>query len=319
MNQESKSTLSTPSSPFGKFLDREYCLMVRGLGMLAIVYGHTVNEFMPILEKYHLTMTLGLAPLGTAICFFLSGFGLTMSFAHNNVDKSYIYRHLRGLFLPYLIFWLLWVTVGCVLGTFPSEQNLFLSFLTLAMPNADAWFFKSIVVIYIVYMLLRRFFRGYERISITILILCYVSILAYFQMPAHLWARMLCFPLGIMFASYSSLRKPISLLATGMLFLLTMATIVLGGNFILLTPLFLMLFLAYASPRIRIRLGILSWIGANSIYVYLMEAIPMDYMNSQEVGILVFVLGGIGITLVLSHFGRSIERFINRKVFNYSV
>lgn len=80
-----------------------------------------------------------------------------------------------------------------------------------------------------------------------------------------------------------------------------------------------MLFLAYASPRIRFRLSILSWIGANSIYVYLMEAIPMDYMNSQEVGILMFVLGGIGITLVLSHFGRGIERFINRKVFNYSI
>lgn len=300
----------------GKFLDREYCLMVRGLGMLAIVYGHTINEFMPFLEEYHLTFTLGLASLGTAICFFLSGYGLTMSFSRNEVDNAYVFRHLKGLFLPYLIFWLSWVGAGYLLGYFPHEEGLLFSFLTMAMPNADAWFFKTIVAIYIVYMFLRKFLPGHERTIITILILVYVVVMACLGMATHLWARVLCFPLGILFASRASMRRTIPLLGVIAFLLLTLATIGIGGHAILLTPLALMFFLAYASPYIGLRLPLLGWIGANSIYVYLMECIPIDFMDSQQVGVAVFVLGGIFATLLLSWMGRKVEIFVDSRLFS---
>jgi hypothetical protein len=319
MNQESKSTLSTPSSPFGKFLDREYCLMVRGLGMLAIVYGHTINEFMPFLEKYNLTSTLGLPVLGVAICFFLSGYGLTCSFASNIVDFRYILRHLNKILLPYLIFWIMWIGVGCALGTFPSEQNLFVSFMTLAMPNADAWFLKTIVVLYVIYMLLRWKMPGYERIIISLLIVAYIILSAYLGFPNHWWGQILCFPLGIAFSSISILRRKVSIQTMVLLLIILVALKMYGDGALMFLSVGTCILIAYLSTYVKYITSFIVWIGANSIYVYLMEAIPMDYMNSQEVGILVFVFGGIGITLVLSHFGRSIERFINRKVFNYSI
>lgn len=281
--------------------------------MLSIVFAHTANEFMGVLAQYHLGSILMCGELATAIFFFLSGYGMTLSLRRNKVDGVYVAKHLRNLMLPYLIFWLFYVIVGLCVGYFPVDHALLNDFLTLGMPNAGAWFFKTILGVYVLYFLAARYFGRVAETCVAVVIVLYVVALAYAGIDAWWWNTLLCFPLGMLAAGHPELfRKGSSvgtLLLMPLLFILSQRFVPFYFVREVLPSIICCLFFAGLSLRVSVakQKTIVAFMGQNSLYVYLMEAIPIDYINSAEAGFILFVFGGITVTVVLTYLGKKLE------------
>lgn len=283
--------------------------------MIAIVYGHTANEFPEILAGCHLEFTLGAACFATGIFLFLSGYGLTLSIKRNNIDSSYVRRHIQKLLLPYIVFWLFYLLMGCLYGSFPTDDNLFADFVSLRMPNTDTWFFRTILALYVLYFGLARYLKSYAGILMSFVIVLYVAILVYYEVSPSWWNTIMCFPIGILYASRPNMCRRIPfvwLVVLGVLFvtLYKYSPIALIGA--ISTPIILSLMCAYLSTIVVIppKVPVLTFIGINSLYMYFMETIPIEYLVSGEVGFVIFVVGGIGITIVLTYIGKYVETYI---------
>jgi len=285
--------------------------------MISIVLGHTANEFTDIMKEYHIESLLSAGCFATGIFLFLSGYGLTLSIKRNKIDGGYIGRHIQKLLLPYLVFWLFYFLTGLLCGHFPVHGNIYTDFISLKMPNADTWFFRTILALYILYFIMARFIKQYAGIGITLIITLYVAVLICCGVSSWWWNTIMCFPVGILYANNPKLcRKiPVACLLCGVgLFVLLykFSPFVLVGT--ICAPVVLCLICAYLSPYLSVsaKVQILSYIGTNSLYMYFMEEIPIDYLISNEVGFVIFVFGGIGITIVLTYLGKSVETYIKK-------
>ncbi len=298
-----------------KFLSRSYTNVLRGLCMIAIVWSHTANEFPDILEAYHMTTFLNIAMLSTGVFLFLSGYGLTLSINRSVIDNKYIVRHLKGLLLPYLVFWFLYILTGMALGNFPASNNMLTEFLSFKMPYVDSWFLRTILVLYIIYLLLAKLSKQHAGIAMTTICIFYISVLAYNEVPSYWWNTIMCFPCGILYAKVPRLQKKPTWQCLGILALtfagvyLFFQTTIFGA---ILSPILFCIIFAQLSHWTSIppKVPILTYIGINSIYMYLMEEIPIDYIKSEEAGFVIFVFGSIVITIAATYLGKSLENLI---------
>lgn len=283
--------------------------------MIVIVWGHTANEFTEILERFNLSFLLQSGRFATGVFLFLSGYGLTLSIKRNKIDWCYAGTRIRKLLFPYLIFWAFYLLASLLTGHFPAHGDICVDFFSLKMPNADTWFFRTILAVYVLYFCLAKFMKRYAGIGMTLLIALYVAVLIYYDVPSWWWNTILCFPVGIFYASCPGVRRGIPVVY----FFLW------GGLFVVLykfspaaflreifTPVIVVFIFAHLSPKvcIRYKFPIISYIGTNSLYMYLMEAIPIDYMSSDEVGCVVYVVGGIVMTVVLTYCGKLVENYM---------
>ena len=297
-----------------QFLSYDYTRFLRGVCMLSIVFGHTANEFTEILTKYNIAGILYLGRFATGIFFFLSGYGLTLSIMRNRIDRFYIGRHMRGLLLPFVIFWLFYFLTGLCAGSFPCGDAPYLDFLSLKMPGTDTWFFRTIIGIYVLYFCLAKISKPFAYKCMAAIIVLYVLTLAYFHVTAWWWNTILCFPIGIIYASNQSLRRKIPIIGVISLFVLfvilqkTAPFSFLGE---ISAPIACSLFFAYLSPVATVvrKVPVITFIGTNSLYVYFMEAIPIDYLNSNKASFAMFVFGCIAITVILTYSGKYLEKW----------
>lgn len=294
------------------FLSPGYTTTLRAVCMIVIVFCHTANEFPHILHHYHLGALLLGGRYATGVFFFLSGYGLTLSINRNKIDLKYIGRHLSKLLVPYLFFWIFYFLIGILIGSNVVDITLLEDFLQLKMPNADAWFYRTILAIYIVYFCLSTYTKEHAPTTMCILILLYTVTLIYFNVDSWWWNTICCFPLGILFAHIKKIRCKIAPVWLATFFFLFFILHKLSAQFTLATiatPIVLCLCCAYLSQYYKTprNLPIFSFIGANSLYIYLMEAIPIDYMQPQQVGFFVYVIGGFIITILLSYIAHFLQ------------
>ena len=62
--------------------------------------------------------------------------------------------------------------------------------------------------------------------------------------------------------------------------------------------------------KVPIKASVIKFIGRNSLYMYFMETIPIDYMVSEKVGIIIFVFGSIVISTVFTYIGKYVETYL---------
>lgn len=299
------------------FLNRNYTNLLRGVCMVMIVYGHTANEFTEVLAKYHLGFLLESGRFATGVFLFLSGYGLTLSIKRNIIDGSYIRRHLQKLLLPYFTFWMFYFLIGFLCG-FPSTQNnICIDFIFLKMPNVDTWFFRTILVLYVLYFSLARYLKTYAGIGIAVIIFAYITILIYYEVSSWWWNTIMCFPVGILYANFPALCRKmpfVYLVGLGALFVFLHKFLPVYHIGAICAPIILCLICAYLSTIFFVpyKVPILTFIGINSLYMYFMETIPIDYLNSAEVGFAIYISGGIGITIALTYLGKFIETYVKK-------
>lgn len=143
---------------------------------------------------------------GTGVFFFLSGYGMTLSLSRQEtLGWHYARRKIVRLFEPYLLFWVFYLVVLLVLDSKQVDVSLIPAFLTLGMPlGVDAWFFKVIVGVYALMMLLYMMpISQRARLAVmTAAAVGYYMMMRHWECGPWWYNTILNFPLGMCFALY---------------------------------------------------------------------------------------------------------------------
>lgn len=297
------------------FLNRSYTDTVRGICMLLIVFSHTANEFPEILSSLHLSRILQCGTFASAVFFFLSGYGLTISLESNSIDSNYLQRRFSRLFAPYLFFWIFYLTSFAIFRPSDVYAGWGKDFLCLKMPEADTWFFRVILCSSAVYIFLYKYAKRHAAIFTTIITVAYISACMLYAVPSWWYDTVICFPLGILHARC----KALSTGDTGTLVILAVLFLIswnfyIGGMITACAILSIIVARISVMPAISILHNpMLSFIGVNSLWIYFMEAIPIDIISSHKTGFLIYVSGGIIISIALTWAGKKLYTLIFSK------
>lgn len=310
------------SNEYRKFLNRDYTYLLRGVCMIMIIVGHTAPEFNEVLVRYHLSSIWICGCYATGIFLFLSGYGLTLSIRNNKIDKGYVVRHLKNLLVPYVVFWCFYIIVDfCIKGFCAPFNSVYKEFLFLKMPYVDTWFFRTILGIYILYFLWARFRKQSAEMGMTITVVVYVTILICLGVDSWWWNTLLCFPLGILFAVRPSFLRVENI--RWMTLAVLLCLFIFSHKYIpnptlkaIIPPIFCCLFFAYLSLKVRITKtkSVLRFIGQNSLYMYLMEEIPIDNIVPETLGLPLYIVCCLTATVILTYLGVKIETLSLKKL-----
>lgn len=255
--------------------------------MLMIIIGHTYNGypqaspdcvFPSWLRLLHLDYW---GSIGVAVFLFLSGYGMYFSLQRHAIDGRYILAKARRLLEPFVIYWAVELLTLLLLDRAALTGHIVTEICTFSIhPDIENWFFKVIVGLYVVVIVLFRLPTGNGwRIGVlTALCGAYIVAMKTAGMGCWWYNTILCFPLGMAVARWRSwfaarstvLMSVLTLLAAAAAFLLTRNT-----N---LFHLPLVLAVAYGLRMVDLRHGLLELIGVNSFVFYFLENPVMDEM-----------------------------------------
>lgn len=292
-------------NPKDTFLFRSYTDTIRGICMLLIVFSHTANEFPGLISALHLSRVLQSGTFATGIFFFLSGYGLTLSLERNSIDSRCLRRRLSRLFIPYLFFWAFYTASFAVFNPSAVTYGWITDFLSLKMPEADTWFFRVIVCCCTIYMSLYKYVRNQAAALMALVTVTYMAVCMIYDVPSWWYNTVICFPLGILHAKRKSLRTGGWRSLTALIILFIFSWKFYLYDMIIACGLLSVIVarMSVIPPMTRLRSTLLSFIGINSLWVYFMEAIPIDLISSHHTGFFIYVSGGVIISVVLAFTG----------------
>lgn len=254
------------------FCDKSNTYEVRGLCMLLILFHHIYVQLlgMDVNVPY---VGMFLAPggyLGTGLFFFMSGYGLYYSMSsRKELPYSYLWKRLYKMYSVYVIAFVLAV-FPLVLRNECGGADL-LNFITLTIPNTTSWFFKVIVVTYIVtFLVFRSHMKELFKVGLIVGICILYYIISCNFLPDFWFTSVLCFPIGMIVAY----RK--NIFSDKLQLFLAIAFIPLflkmqGVQVRFITSIMFCFFVLYLIRIIKYKSFVLNYIGVNSLCFYLFQ------------------------------------------------
>lgn len=189
-------------------LDRDATLAMRGLGMLLIIYTHLSQRNL-CAETYFFYLS---GVVGVAICFFVSGYGLHISYkTKNNYLAGYWFPKIMRLALPFWMTLVLSWVIAFACGETVTLSSIAESLLTVTLPGATLWYLKIQLLMYAIFYCAYRFAAD-MRLKLAAV---FLAAAVYFVLAAVVGLEMfwynscLFFPLGLLFAEYQQRLLPI--------------------------------------------------------------------------------------------------------------
>ena len=302
-------------------LDINDTYSLRGIAMLLIIISHTYNGYPIDNPTYHFPLwikDLHLSQLGTmgvGVFFFCSGYGLFSSLNKKQIDKLYIFLKVRRLFAPYIIYWIVEIVVLVIFNKEEITVFLYKEIFSFSIhPDVENWFFKVILIAYIIVFALfyYKIVDTHKIAIIWLLSIAYVLVMKELGFGQWWYNTIFCFPLGAMVAhKYTWFANLPTLFMIIFSCSLIMIAFFSRLNHICLYPA-LVTFAIYAIRMINIQNKILFFVGSNSLVFYYIECPVMDeiMMFSYSCYPLYCVLSVIG-TFVLSYL---IVRMMNTSI-----
>ena len=228
--------------------EKDSTYSLRGVCMLMIIASHipyTMDDTVAS-KLLHILLFDYWGAFGTALFFLLSGYGMFLSLHKTkDVNTSYVTNKLKKLFMPFLFTWMVY--------------------------GIDIWFFKVIIGLYIAIILLFKLpiSDTLRVIVMFIMVFGYYIIMRGLSFESWWYNSVLCFPLGMLFASRKELVKnnSLSIFMIVGCFVLSMVTTI--GFFPYIT------FALCAVWFVRVvnfnAIPGLKFIGINSLLYYLFE------------------------------------------------
>ena len=306
-------------------MDIQDTYSLRGICMLMIVAHHVLKSIPDC------PMTIWRwGDLGTAVFFFISGWGLYCSMVKREiVDWGYLWQNLKKLLIPYLIVWTLTELAFKLIHPDYSCTKMICDGLTLSYPSfavANLWFFKVILTTYILSILTYMWVKQRVlRLSIVTLLCTLYIIVAWrvLRLPSYWWCFILCFPFGMWLSAYRSELNGV-LSHKWAIAAISAAIYVLFMNFDILPmpaaikyePAFCLLTVSLVSI-FNIQSKLLYFIGKNSLLFYLIHLAVILLLTEMLGGINQYyglMLGAVlVVTLVLCWGYTRVENLIKQK------
>ena len=270
-----------------KLLTRNATTVLKGLSAFFVIAAHThawlqdsvqtitINKFTDII----LTQLGG---MGVLIFFFLSGYGIQEGYGKRVVDRTYIYKRIKNVHLPYVELKLFFTIAGLLTGSITVKDipARLLGILTL-----EDWFIFVIVIEYFFYYVARKVLRQ-NYILLLLVLNIGLTIIFILQNRADRYINsMWLFLFGIILSMYQeSFYKilknhiiPVSLLSL-MLFFITGAIFAINKGALWadivkpISGMALCVFLICITHGIRLNSPFLAWGGrgrsTSTLYTY---------------------------------------------------
>lgn len=177
-----------------------YCL--KGLMMIMIIALHIIIKLVYHYEIKILNYTgwPHWGAMAVGIFFFLSGFGMTHSFLTKGVNpRKVIWNIINNLIYPFLFAFAVYLLINAIF----FEPHYFSSqLLTLSIPETTSWFFKVILIIYIITPIVFSVLpKHIIPLFITIGVITYIIIAITLGAETFWYNSIICYPIGVL-ASY---------------------------------------------------------------------------------------------------------------------
>ncbi len=292
-------------------MDIQDTYTLRGICMLMIIVHHVI-KLMP-----DCPMTIWRwGDLGTAVFFFISGWGLYCSMdKKEKVDWVYLLQNVKKLIIPYFIVWALTELAFKLIHTEYSSTKMICDGLTLSYPSftvVNLWFFKVILTTYVLSIL--TFILVKQRvlrlsIIILIILLCIGYIIVAWRvlcLPSYWWCSVFCFPIGMWLSAYRSELQgvlshkiAIAVIAAAIYVLFVNYDFLPMPRSIKYVPAFCLLTVSLISI-VNIQSKLLYFIGKNSLLFYLIHIAALLLLTEILGGIHQYYVLILGVVLVVT-------------------
>lgn len=264
----------------GDVLTKDQTLIMRGLGMVFIIFTHMVET--NICTSTYFFHVSGV--IGVAVCFLVSGYGLHTSFKRkNNYLENFWNGKILRLLLPYIAAFILDLILAKFEGSSLYIKDICGNLLTVTIPGVTFWYLKIQFLLYIFFYFSYRIFSNMRNkiVGVTFFTIVYIVIAKLYGLDLFWYNSCLCFVWGIILAEYQS--KILPLLRNNSLL------IVMGGGF---TLLYLIL---YFFGRLQI-----DWIF-DMVYMTLFCGIVLCLVQKINGSLILKLLGYYSIEVYLIH------------------
>jgi peptidoglycan/LPS O-acetylase OafA/YrhL len=292
--------------------------MLRGISAWFVMLAHFsawITENYSNVGGYNaiLKYTLGqLGGIGVLIFFFVSGYGIYISYGNKKVDKKYIVKRLKGVYIPYII-----IKVVLLVGYFALGLKDRLTILDItSILLVEDWFIHVIVLQYIIFFVLSKFLNRKYVCWSSLLIDFILSVIFILEEKPIGWFNALwLFTVGMIIAKYeeqiilffkTNWRLKV-LVLTGIFFVTGMVFALYKGamwaNVIKpISGVFLMVAICGIYRKYRLYSKIMDWSGKRSMYLYIIHLNMWEYsvrVNDLVIRMMVSIILTVIITEVL--------------------
>lgn len=269
--------------------DKKAVLPLRGILALLIVLHHIAEEIPPIAVFSQLTYW---GKYIVSIFFFLSGYGLCVSYANGGVKKSldgFLKKRIGKLFPPLLIATALNVSLSYLITPSYSIVESFRKTSIPWMPDItnallpSSWFLVVLITLYASYYIVMRIAKSMKS-GITLLLLCsivLVMVYAFIGLGNWWWLSLFGFNIGTVYACNEQWIRNLIARYSKQTYVCTILSFVLifGLNMIISNLLIQMIsisilpiYIVLIMYRLRISESvILNYMGKISLHIYLAQ------------------------------------------------
>ena len=293
-------------------LSKNTTVEIRGVSMLLIIFAHAVSQGDITLYTFFFSVS---AILGVSICFFVSGYGLYMSYLNkNDYLKGFLLTKIPRILIPYLISYLLYIVIQFVEGDKPSILSVGKDFVLLEMGGLLLWYLKIQLLLYVFFYISFKFIKS-EKIKI--ISLCFMTVIYYIVIKtcgfeSYWYNTCLFFPLGIILGKrkdwlVSIIKRKITFIISFAILLLTFLFIFKFGRMnidYIIDNVYMLSFLLFITCLFCRYNGsiLLECIGKYSMEIYLIHILLLKYnlfgyFNSNS-GISYMIL--LAVTILIS-------------------
>ncbi len=302
-----------------EFLSKNVSTAIKGIAALMVLFHHFYQRTYFISQPYIGKLFEILGYLAVSLFFFLSGYGLCLSY--KNKKESYIDQFPKKRLLPfystYLLFVLITLIEKIMIGQPIAISLLIRSFFFYGTIVAYGWYFQTILLFYILFYLIFKCINNDKSrfIILSSLIVIYTVACHLLNVASAIYVSSLSFPLGVYWCSFDGLadkifhKKIMSFLLSGMGFFVLVAASFATANkhlrYILriLSSPFFVVFALIAISAVYHRCEkllvnpITGWLGKHSLEIYASQGMfftlfrsDLIYVNNSYVYIaLVFI------------------------------
>lgn len=219
----------------GLSLSQDITLSIRGVGMLLIVFVHSIENDIN-LQTFFIYVS---GVLGVAACFLVSGYGLHKSFGRKEgYLRGFLQTKALRMLLPYVVLYIAYLMFSLFAGDTPSLSVIAGELLTLRMDGLLLWYLKVQLLCYVIFYLCYRFIPGKKARIAAVFggIVLWMLLAMALDLSATWYNTCLFFPLGLLLAEYEKpvlnlLKRPAAILVNTGATVILFAVIYFFGRF----------------------------------------------------------------------------------------
>lgn len=306
-------------------LNKEQTNLCKAISIIMIVLHHWEQKAMlPYIDFLN-----HIGGLACAVFFFLSGYGLYKSYDKNPDKwcKTFLQRRITKIIIP---FWCANILYSLYFDLFVNAADLniiILQILGIKLINGHFWFLQAIIVLYLsLYISLKYSKKDWIRLIIMLI----GTLAAIFVSGGRMGNTVsLFFLLGVVLSKYEHhiilfIQNRFNVYNTFLWILLCIIFIstfnlVYYKHFLfrilfLINPLIFLYLLISLVKKIRINNSVLTWIGNDSYYIYMMNCfsvilfLSINNLYNPIISLIVYLLFNILLSYV---FHKCLNRFLN--------